>query len=67
MRKMNFIGKNLDGNENLLVTVEELMNPFIGLCYAIIPSENFKLQLEELITLEAKFETLVSGRANWNL
>ena len=50
------LGRNFDGNGNLLVTVEELMNPFIGLCYAIIPSENFKLQIEELIILRAEFE-----------
>ena len=36
------IGKNIDDEGNLFVTVEELMNPLLGLCYAIIPDKGRK-------------------------
>ena len=47
------LGENFDGEGNLLVTVEELMNPQIGLCYAIIPDKNFRLHIEESILFVA--------------
>ena len=53
------LGKNFDEERNLLFTVEELMNPYIGLCYAIFPSKTLKLQLEEWIILIARFDQQV--------
>ena len=42
------LGKNKDEEGNLLLTVEELMNPLLGLCYAFISDiENFKLAIED--------------------
>ena len=46
------LGKNKDDKGNLLLTVEELMNPVLGLCYAFIPDQdNFKLALENFAVL----------------
>ena len=50
------LGENKDEKGNLLVTIEELMNPIVGLCYAIIPGEIFKLRIDEYITLVATYE-----------
>ena len=47
------LGDNFDREGNLLVTVEELMNPYIGLCYAIIPDNSFRLHIEESIFFSA--------------
>ena len=49
------LGENLDEEGNLLFRVEELMNPFIGLCYAIIPGKNIRLQIEDSIIFQAGF------------
>ena len=50
------LGKNCDDKGNPLVTVEELINPRLGLCYAIIPDVSFSLQIEEYMLLLAKYE-----------
>ena len=51
------LGKNKDEKGNFLVTLEELMSPLAGLCYAIIfDKENFKLRIEEYMVLMANFE-----------
>ena len=50
------LGENKDAKGNLLLTVEELMNPLLGLCYAIIPDkENFKLAIENFAVLIPNF------------
>ena len=54
------LGENSDNEGNLLWTVEELMNPFIGLCYAIRPSKIINLKIEEWIILTARFEPRVT-------
>ena len=52
------LGKNKDEEGNLLLTVEELMNPLLGLCYAFIPDkENFKLAIENFAVLDATIDT----------
>ena len=54
------LGQNRDEEGNLLVTVEELMNPMLGLCYAFIPDkENFKLAIENFAVLVATFEPTI--------
>ena len=55
-KKILKLGKNMDEKGNLLVTVEELMNPFVGLCYAIIPGEKFKLRIDEFMGLYVFYE-----------
>ena len=50
------LGKNNNEEGNPLLTVEELMNPILGLCYAIIPDkENFKLAIENFAVLIPNF------------
>ena len=52
------LGKNRDEEGNLLVTVEELMNPMLGLCYAFIPDiENFKLAIEDFAVFLLNIDT----------
>ena len=46
------LGKNKDDKRNPLLTIEELINPLLGLCYAFIPDQdNFKLALENFSVL----------------
>ena len=56
------LGENFDEGGNLLLTIEELMNPIVGLCYAIIPSNKFKLRIDEYMVLYATYEKKVEKK-----
>ena len=43
-------GGQING-ELKLALGEELMNPIVGLCYAVVPGEKFKLRIEEYLLL----------------
>ena len=50
------LGKNFDENSNLIITVEELMNPQIGLCYSLTSDEkNFRFGVADLMQFFAIF------------
>ena len=52
------LGKNGDEEGNLLGTVEELMNPMLGLYHVFIPDiENFKLAIEDFTVFVLNIET----------
>ena len=56
------LGKNKDDKGNLLLTIEELINPLLGLCYAFIPDQdNFKLALENFAVLFVTHPTMSEG------
>ena len=56
------LGKNKDDKGNPLLTIEELINPLLGLCYAFIPDQdNFKLALENFAVLFVTHPTMNEG------
>ena len=53
------LGKNFDDDGQLIFKVEELTNQVIGLCYAIIPDQSFKMEIQDYLILRATFEPIV--------
>ena len=53
------IGKNFNDKGQLIFTVEELTNQAIGLCYAIIPDQSFKMEIQDYLIFRATFEPIV--------
>ena len=53
------IGKNFNDEGQLIFTVEKLTNQAIGLCYAIIPDQSFKMEIQDYLILRATFEPIV--------
>ena len=53
------IGKNFNAKGQLIFTVKELTNQAIGLCYAIIPDQSFKMEIQDYLILRATFEPIV--------
>ena len=58
-----FIGNEIKVPRNLIlgenhpsITVEELMNPADGLCYALLFNQNYKMGINDLMTIHMPFK-----------
>ena len=57
-----YLGSNFDNNGNLMFVVEELMNPGIGLCYALTPdNENVRFSNGDLLYINTQFRNKINS------
>ena len=57
-----FVGNNFDNDGNLMFVIEELMNPGIGICYALSPdNENVQFSNGDLLYINAQFRNKINS------